>query len=78
MRRSPLRRLSKKQARRERELQKIAPPLDNRCQECGRVALLHRHHEIHRSQGGDDTPGNIQFLCPICHMRAHNLRVFED
>jgi len=60
-----------------RELGKIAPPLGNRCQECGRIAILHRHHEIHRSQGGKDTLDNLRFLCPICHMRVHHLHIFE-
>lgn len=29
------------------------------------------HHILFRSQGGQDTSGNLITLCPSCHRRAH-------
>lgn len=56
--RKPLQNVSKKQAKRNRELAKIEPPPDNRCQSCGELPDfrgLAKHHKIFRSHGGSDT-----------------------
>lgn len=33
---------------------------------------LHMHHRKRRSQGGQNTPGNLLHLCPHCHGWVHN------
>lgn len=35
--------------------------------------LIHSHHIIPFSCGGEETPENIVHLCPICHAMAHQL-----
>ncbi len=45
---------------------------DFRCQnpECRRRTLrTHAHHKHQRQEGGDDSPGNGDTLCPSCHLR---------
>ncbi len=60
-----------------------------RCQHCGYAVMKpsdtdqpfkvgHVHEVIARSRGGDATdPANCVLLCPICHQRAHGLRVAD-
>ena len=78
MKRTPLKRISKKQAERNRLFNEAVPVKIGRCEECGKFANLDRHHKIHRSQGGKDTPDNIVYLCRICHMKAHGTRIAND
>jgi 5-methylcytosine-specific restriction endonuclease McrA len=73
----PLRKVSKKQAKRNRELAKIPPPENGLCQNCGKppdFRGLQKHHKIFRSQGGSDLINNIEFLCGYCHSLRHNIR----
>ncbi len=46
------------------------------CERCGRGCLHsgEAHHKIHRSQGGQWTMENIEFLCPTCHGTAHGVK----
>jgi RNA-directed DNA polymerase len=46
-----------------------------RCEECGEKITKetgwHRHHVVHRSNGGGDQQSNLRLLHPICHMALH-------
>ena len=44
---------------------------DWRCQKCGSLENLQIHHQIKRSQLGDDAPANLVTLCARCHMAEH-------
>ncbi len=41
------------------------------CALCGRTELLHLHHVLFRSHGGDDVRANIVCLCRPCHDGVH-------
>jgi 5-methylcytosine-specific restriction endonuclease McrA len=76
MKRTPLRKVSKKQAKRNRELAKIPPPEDGKCQQCHELPDfrgLAKHHIILRSRGGSDSRDNLVFLCGRCHNLAHHI-----
>jgi 5-methylcytosine-specific restriction endonuclease McrA len=45
---------------------------DWRCQRCGSLENLQIHHQIKRSQMGNDSLENLQTLCARCHMAKHN------
>ena len=53
---------------------------DGRCESCGwrlsngDPSLLHVHHVVHRSVGGNDRLKNLCVLCPTCHAIAHDSR----
>lgn len=76
LRRSPLAKRSRKQAARERELQKsrriVLARSSGWCEAigCGNIGG-HLHHIRLRSQGRDDSPGNLLWLCTDCHDQAH-------
>ena len=38
---------------------------------CDIVQILHCHHIIEVSNGGDDSPNNLMLLCPNCHATEH-------
>ena len=41
-----------------------------RCELCGKLGAVQRHHKTHRSMGRrDDTA--LQILCPACHEKHH-------
>jgi hypothetical protein len=42
-----------------------------RCQKCGSLENLQVHHQIKRSQQGNDALGNLVTLCAYCHMGEH-------
>ena len=42
-----------------------------RCQKCGSLENLQVHHEIKRSQRGNDSLENLVTLFAYCHMAAH-------
>jgi 5-methylcytosine-specific restriction endonuclease McrA len=42
-----------------------------RCQKCGALDNLQVHHQIKRSQQGDDALANLVTLCARCHMAEH-------
>ncbi len=42
-----------------------------RCQKCGSLENLQVHHEIKRSQLGNDSLDNLVTLCARCHMGEH-------
>ena len=74
MKRTPLRKISKKQAKRNREFNKNVPPAHKIglvvCPACGQPADfrgIHRSHETPRSRGGQDTKENIKYKCAHCH-----------
>lgn len=43
------------------------------CQDCELRPGVHVHHVKFRSQGGDDLPGNLAWLCIICHDARHGI-----
>ncbi len=82
MKRTPLRKISKKQAKRNREFNKNVPPASKLglevCPNCGQRADfrgIHRAHVIPRSRGGADTRDNIEYECAHCHFTTkHGIR----
>jgi 5-methylcytosine-specific restriction endonuclease McrA len=44
---------------------------DWRCQKCGSLENLQVHHQIKRSQQGDDALRNLVTMCARCHMEEH-------
>jgi 5-methylcytosine-specific restriction endonuclease McrA len=76
LKRSPLRKRSKKGRAKAAEWAKVcAMRLElcaGRCQRCGVVAHLHGHHKLPRSQGGENTSENCAMLCSNCHEEVHN------
>ena len=42
-----------------------------RCRKCGSLENLQVHHEVRRSQQGDDSLANLITLCAYCHMAEH-------
>ena len=42
-----------------------------RCRKCGSLENLQIHHQIKRSQLGDDALRNLVTLCTYCHMEEH-------
>ena len=38
-----------------------------RCEDCGTTYGCRGHHKILRSNGGEDTYDNCEYLCPKCH-----------
>lgn len=50
----------------------------DRCELCGYISGLERHHKVYRSRQGTNDPGNLVLLCKVCHGAAHGLRVFYN
>lgn len=50
-----------------RQLRRLVLARDRVCQKCGAGGRLEVDHIKPRSQGGMDTLGNLQALCPACH-----------
>ena len=44
------------------------------CDLCEQRVGVHVHHVQYRSQGGDDAPDNLLWLCYICHDDIHSGR----
>ena len=44
---------------------------DWRCQKCGSLENLQIHHQVKRSQLGDDALQNLVTLCAYCHLKVH-------
>lgn len=44
------------------------------CALCGSTDVLHVHHILFRSQGGDDVDANLCCLCLYCHEAIHARR----
>jgi 5-methylcytosine-specific restriction endonuclease McrA len=42
-----------------------------RCQVCGSFRNLEVHHQVFRSQLGDDSEVNLITLCNSCHLNTH-------
>ena len=49
-----------------------------RCQRCGSMKDLQVHHQIKRSQQGDDALRNLVTLCAYCHMAEHGQLGYEN
>ena len=74
MKKTPINRIGKITKLRNKNLAKLKPPKDGLCQECHLKPDwrgLARHHIIKRSQGGNENPENIIWLCGKCHAKNH-------
>ena len=74
MKRSPIRKISKKKAieiRREKPIRKrLYERADGCCEYCGKpedMFGLHPHEKVFRSAGGKLSMGNSIILCQACH-----------
>jgi 5-methylcytosine-specific restriction endonuclease McrA len=77
MKHTLIRKVSKKQAKRNRELSKITPPEDGKCQQCHELPDfrgLAKHHIVLRSRGGKDNLDNLLWVCGSCHSEFHGIR----
>ena len=80
MRRTSIRRISKKRMEKDREYNALGEYLFNHranccCELCGKSLIDYkgsRHHIQKRSSVGGDTSDNLLILCPVCHLRADN------
>jgi 5-methylcytosine-specific restriction protein A len=70
MKRTPIRKFSQKQLKRQREIAKLEKP--ELCETCHKNRAMDWHHKIHRSQGGTDDRSNLLCVCRICHSGIHN------
>jgi hypothetical protein len=76
LKRTPLKKRSKKGAKREREWAKVRKVVKERAGDkcevpgCGRLAV-HAHHKRLRSQGGADVPENLLAMCLEHHDQTH-------
>lgn len=74
-RRTPLARVSKKQARKAADWFQIRrwclERAQGRCEVCGDRAW-HAHHILPRSAGGRDDLSNLLAVCHSCHRRVHD------
>jgi 5-methylcytosine-specific restriction endonuclease McrA len=43
-----------------------------KCQNCGSSGNLQVHHQVFRSQAGDDSEFNLITLCNSCHSNEHD------
>ena len=77
MKKTPINKIGKITKLRNKNLAKLKPPKDGLCQECGQLRKLDSHHIVSRSRGGDESKENIQFLCRVCHMKAHGIKVID-
>ena len=50
----------------------------DKCEICGEVVSLDRHHIKPVSQGGGDQEWNIVKICPTCHRRIHSNEIEID
>jgi 5-methylcytosine-specific restriction endonuclease McrA len=77
LKRTLIKKVSKKQAKRNRELAKIEEPIDGRCQNCHDLPDfrgLAKHHIKLRSRGGKDNPENLIWVCGKCHNYFHGIK----
>ena len=51
---------------------------DWQCLRCGSLKDLQIHHQIKRSQQGDDSLENLITLCAHCHMGERGFRVVAE
>ena len=68
----------KRSRERERGLAKFKKehPKPDVCEDCGKAPDfrgLVLHHMTKRSQGGDESDGNLKWLCGKCHSAEHGI-----
>ena len=80
MKRTPIKKVSKAQARRNHGLGKLKAYLFLRshglCEICGKCPDwrgLAVHHIRKRSHGGSDKPENLLVVCGRCHSKEHDI-----
>lgn len=81
MKRTPLRKISKKKSREIKEEVEIRRQLWERCrgkcEECGGNGYpfgLHPHEKVFRSHGGRMSLSNSAMLCQKCHSGEHGIK----
>lgn len=80
LKKSPLRRITPKQAKRLRkqstETKKLIEECEGICLECGTFNTLYnplgQDHILQRGKGGSDDPKNKRLRCWNCHQKRHN------
>lgn len=83
VRRTPLRKVSKKKVAENRELRKIKVHMGeiNYCARCKKQAFwLHAHHLKPKGRGGKTEAANLVWVDPICHewIHAHPLEAEKE
>ena len=78
MKRTPMRRIGKVAARRARNMAKWkkSHPVPAFCPECGMAPDwrgMSVHHKTKRSHCGDESDGNLTWLCGRCHDKEHGI-----
>ena len=62
-----------------RRLMKLVLERDGwQCRRCGSLENLQVHHQVKRSQLGNDSLKNLVTLCAYCHLREHGQLVYSD
>ena len=69
LRKTPLKRISKKQAKRNQNLSRIKKTMPQFCSQCGSPYNLELHHIRKRSLCGTDDISNLTMLCHTCHAK---------
>ncbi len=72
MRKTKIKAVSVKQARRSRKLAAIPVPEDGLCAKCGQRKPLIKHHKKLRSDRTDDRRSNLIWICQSCHDAFHD------
>lgn len=65
-----MKRVSAKQAKRNKKLADMPRPIDGMCAKCHKRPYfppIQQHHKIRRSDGGKDNKENLEYLCQKCH-----------
>lgn len=48
-------------------------PKDGRCQKCGEIKPLTKHHVIPKSDNGPSAQWNLKWICRDCHDEIHGI-----
>ena len=83
MNRTPIKPRGKRSREREKGLAKFKRehPRPDVCEKCGQAPDwrgLRVHHMTKRSQGGDESEGNLTWLCGRCHSLLHGIKEARD
>lgn len=76
MKRTPIKAVGKVTKRRQKGMAewKRTHPVPATCPQCGMAPDFRGmavHHKTKRSQGGDESDGNLTWLCGRCHEKEH-------
>ena len=57
------------------EARKMLEGIPKVCVNCGKTEGVEMHHIVPLSRGGNNTLGNIVYLCKECHYKAHSANI---